>query len=58
VAREYRLPAVVNVQGATRVLEDGMEVTVDGDLGRVTVHRAGTGPKETERDVKDVLRDV
>ncbi len=54
VAREYRLPAVVNVQGATRVLEDGMEVTVDGDFGRVTVHRAGKGPQGTERDVKDV----
>jgi rifampicin phosphotransferase len=40
VAREYRLPAVVNIQGATRVLEDGMEVTIDGDQGRVIVHRA------------------
>jgi len=40
VAREYRLPAVVNVVGATHVLEDGMEVTVDGDLGRVILHRA------------------
>jgi phosphohistidine swiveling domain-containing protein len=40
VAREYRLPAVVNVEGATRVLEDGMEVTIDGDRGRVILHRA------------------
>lgn len=40
VAREYRLPAVVNVAGATQVLEDGMEVTIDGDLGRVILHRA------------------
>ncbi len=38
VAREYRLPAVVNVEGACRILEDGMEVTVDGDRGRVLVH--------------------
>jgi pyruvate,water dikinase len=38
VAREYRLPAVVNVEGATRIFEDGMEVTVDGDRGRVFVH--------------------
>ena len=41
VAREYRLPAVVNIQGATAVLEDGMDVTIDGDQGRVIVHRAG-----------------
>ena len=40
VAREYRLPAVVNIQGATVVLEDGMDVTIDGDQGRVIVHRA------------------
>lgn len=40
VAREYRLPAVVNIQGATRLLEDGMEVTIDGDRGDVIVHRA------------------
>ena len=40
VAREYRLPAVVNIQGATAVLEDGMDVTIDGDQGRVIVHRA------------------
>jgi pyruvate,water dikinase len=38
VAREYRLPAVVNVEGACRILEDGMDVTVDGDRGRVLVH--------------------
>jgi len=40
VAREYQLPAVVNVSGATSVLEDGMDVTIDGDRGRVIVHRA------------------
>ncbi len=40
VAREYRLPAVVNVEGACRILEDGMDVTVDGDRGRVLVHEA------------------
>ncbi len=40
VAREYRLPAVVNVSRATHVLEDGMEVTIDGDRGKVTLHRA------------------
>lgn len=40
VAREYGLPAVVNVARATSVLEDGMEVTIDGDRGRVILHRA------------------
>jgi pyruvate,water dikinase len=35
VAREYGLPAVVSVKGATRILHDGDPVTVDGGLGRV-----------------------
>ncbi|MCK6505861.1 hypothetical protein L6R53_21150, partial [Myxococcota bacterium] len=35
LAREYRLPAVVNVAGATSVLQDGQTVTVDGGRGRV-----------------------
>jgi pyruvate,water dikinase len=37
VAREYGVPAVVNVKAATRLLEDGDEVTVDGDKGVVVV---------------------
>jgi pyruvate,water dikinase len=35
VAREYGLPAVVNVAGATRELRDGDRVEVDGTNGRV-----------------------
>jgi len=35
VAREYRLPAVVNVPGATQVLRDGQQVTLDGTTGRI-----------------------
>lgn len=35
LAREYRLPAVVNVAGATSVLQDGQTITVDGGSGRV-----------------------
>jgi pyruvate,water dikinase len=35
VAREYGLPAVVSVKGATRILKDGHPVTVDGNRGRV-----------------------
>ena len=37
VAREYGLPAVVNVPGATTVLKDGQMVTVDGRQGVVWV---------------------
>jgi len=35
VAREYGVPAVVNVAGVMRQLEDGQTITVDGDQGRV-----------------------
>ncbi|MEZ4321518.1 MAG: PEP/pyruvate-binding domain-containing protein [Myxococcota bacterium] len=38
VAREYGVPAVVNLSGITRVLRDGQEVTVDGSRGLVWVH--------------------
>jgi pyruvate,water dikinase len=38
VAREYRLPAVVNVPDATTCLKEGSIVTVDGTTGRVIVH--------------------
>jgi len=37
VAREYGLPAVVNVPDATRVLKDGDEITIDGTRGVVWV---------------------
>jgi phosphohistidine swiveling domain-containing protein len=35
VAREYGLPAVVNVRQATRLILDGQTITVDGNQGRV-----------------------
>jgi pyruvate,water dikinase len=35
VAREYNLPAVVSVLGATQLLKNGQIVTLDGRLGRV-----------------------
>lgn len=38
VAREYGVPAVVNVDDALLHLQDGMEVTVDGTRGLVFVH--------------------
>ncbi|NOY27226.1 MAG: hypothetical protein GXP62_15260, partial [Oligoflexia bacterium] len=37
VAREYRLPAVVNVVDATRRLHDGQTITLDGTRGRVWI---------------------
>lgn len=38
VAREYRIPAVVNIDDATRALRTGDDVTVDGTRGIVWVH--------------------
>jgi pyruvate,water dikinase len=35
VAREYGLPAVVNVKVGTRVIQDGQQITVDGTTGEV-----------------------
>ncbi len=35
VAREYGLPAVVNVSGATSRIRDGQRIRVDGSAGRV-----------------------
>jgi phosphohistidine swiveling domain-containing protein len=35
VAREYGLPAVVNVKNATRLIQDGQPIAVDGNHGRV-----------------------
>jgi pyruvate,water dikinase len=43
VAREYGLPAVVGVDGATTVIRDGQEVTVDGTAGRVWLGAGGGG---------------
>jgi pyruvate,water dikinase len=37
VAREYGLPAVVNIPQATQLIRDGQIVRVDGDHGRVTL---------------------
>jgi pyruvate,water dikinase len=37
VAREYGLPAVVNVAGALTAIEDGQTLAVDGDTGEVLI---------------------
>ena len=39
VAREYGLPAVVNVRDAMRNIRDGDDLQVDGDAGRVSRRR-------------------
>lgn len=39
VAREYGIPAVVNLPGALRLITDGQQITVDGDTGVVIIHR-------------------
>ncbi|MFC3382007.1 PEP/pyruvate-binding domain-containing protein [Couchioplanes azureus] len=40
VAREYGIPAVISVPGATRTISTGQVVTVDGAAGTVTVDAA------------------
>lgn len=45
LARELGVPAVLNVPGATTLLE-GREVTVDGDAGVVVVHDQSPGEPE------------
>ncbi len=37
VAREYGVPAVVNIPDATRKISDGQELRVDGDQGTVSI---------------------
>jgi len=45
VAREYGIPAVVGVAGATEQITTGQRVTVDGSAGTVVLD---VGPKEEE----------
>ncbi len=45
LARELGVPAVLNVQGATDIL-DGHTVTVDGDIGIVLLHRVPVDESE------------
>ncbi|MBN2110336.1 MAG: hypothetical protein JW705_04525 [Methanosarcinaceae archaeon] len=39
IAREYGIPCVTGIPDATRIIKNGDEVTVDGYLGIVTIHR-------------------
>ena len=36
-AREYGLPAVVNIANATKIIKDGLTLYLDGDSGTVTM---------------------
>lgn len=38
VAREYGLPAVLGTDNATQMIQNGDEITVDGDRGVVVIH--------------------
>ena len=42
IGREYGIPAVLNVGGATEALRSGQWIRVDGDNGHVTVLAGGT----------------
>ncbi len=35
VAREYGIPAVVNIPGVMKIIKDSQLITVDGDEGKV-----------------------
>jgi pyruvate,water dikinase len=37
VAREYGLPTIVNVKGATKLLKDGDYIVMDASKGRITL---------------------
>jgi pyruvate,water dikinase len=39
IAREYGIPAVVNVGGATKIIKTGQTIQVDGNSGAVTILR-------------------
>ena len=41
IAREYGLPCVTGVPGATELIRTGDEITVDGYLGIVTIGETG-----------------
>jgi phosphohistidine swiveling domain-containing protein len=53
IGREYGIPAVLNLPGATQVLRSGQRVVVDGSSGRVTLldESRGASRQETGRRV-------
>jgi pyruvate,water dikinase len=49
VAREYGIPAVVSVAGATHLISTGQRITVDGSVGTVGVRDAAAHPEHLRR---------
>jgi len=37
VAREYGIPAVANIPGATKIITDGQQIKVEGKKGKVFI---------------------
>ncbi|ADJ16005.1 phosphoenolpyruvate synthase [Halalkalicoccus jeotgali] len=48
VSRELGVPAVVGTTNATKVIEDGQQITIDGERGSVEAGRVDTGEPERE----------
>ncbi len=45
VAREYGIPAVVGVTGATERITTGQQITVDGAAGKISINASdGASP--------------
>lgn len=44
VAREYGLPAVINVPHATRIIKTGQRITMDGNRGLVFIAEEPSDP--------------
>jgi len=51
VAREYGIPAVLGTGNATRRIEDGQTITVDGDAGTVTLAVADRTEADTTVEI-------
>lgn len=47
VAREYGIPAVVGVAGATERITTGSRITVDGAAGKITLEEEAQTPEQT-----------
>ncbi|MFC4987256.1 phosphoenolpyruvate synthase [Saliphagus infecundisoli] len=52
VSRELGVPAVVGTTNASRVLEDGQAITIDGEKGTVVAGRDGEDEREPVEEVR------
>jgi pyruvate,water dikinase len=53
VAREYGVPAVVNVRDATRLIATGDRIEIDGDAGTVRIVERARDSADTSRSAPD-----